>query len=620
MTKTLPTLSQASCDVFSKYLSRYQYALDDPSKSPRKAEIAHAILNKGKPGACTFCRDEGYKIVLRPMHKWTFEKGIRERAKLYYVSHGETALLYLDIDLHNAWQTEAHGQEAMRLIEALLGQWFGKSVIFWVKSKRGFNGYLKVNGQRMPPKAANAIFTRLQHALQLFLAYRKNLADFEIKGDFGFMENCEYQWGKYGKLPIHSPDWNFLRLQEFSEKPTVMLARLRLLCDQIEKIVPKDVLDRHQVHKKSLGDAPITNKGYFLVTKAMKVALEAKYGELWREEFGEQYGAEDVWLSLKYHRPGQLPMTVKEWLESQTASAPQAQAEGHEPDTVPLVKLVASVGSSPRATPSKVNLDFFDLVDEPDSFKRQKEALVRFSRYLKRVPSLEQALCLFQSNRLFSGAWGDNENKRKTRTQSILTFISQTFDASKCAKGSVNVGKYDEWAKKKFPNGFTGGRKRYLNQEGKVVRGCRRSHVGPTFISVFMSIAEFALLIDKNKDETFPHKRAEQVWNALYLRGLISVKFCARKWAVCREEMVRCGVIVITDRNYGPERAMKWEEGRFFPGLGLWKGEKQVSLMGPSKLEKKNNRETRHNTLLYTQPANMRRHGGEGHARPPPLN
>src|ERR1700677_1445406 len=101
---TFPTLSEKSWQEFSKYLSRYQFAFDNPSDSPRKTEIAHAILNKGKPGACTFHRPEGYKIVLRPMHEWTFEKAVLEKNKLYYVSHGQTALLYLDIDLHNAWQ------------------------------------------------------------------------------------------------------------------------------------------------------------------------------------------------------------------------------------------------------------------------------------------------------------------------------------------------------------------------------------------------------------------------------------------------------------------------------------------------------------------------------------
>jgi hypothetical protein len=230
---------------------------------------------------------------------------------------------------------------------------------------------------------------------------------------------------------------------------------------------------------------------------------------------------------------------------------------------------------------------------------------------------VEEGLALIREHRLFNGAWAENESKRRSRTDSILTFISQTFDASKCENGSVNVGKYDEWAKNKFPNGFTGRRKRYLNEDGKIVCGCRRNRVGPRFISVFMSIAEFALLTDKNKDGSFPHKRAEKVWNALNLKGLISVKFCARKWAVCRESLVQHGIIEMTDRNYGPERAMKWEAGPFFPFLGLWQGEKQVSLSVPLRVEKKRVEE-RHNTLLYMQPGKLTGVDGKSMPRPPP--
>src|SRR5450755_2961643 len=132
-----PSLSEKSWQEFSKYISRYQWALDEPCNSPRKTEIAHAILNKGKPGACTFLRKEGYKMILRPLHLWSFEQAITQQRKLYYVSSGTTALLYFDIDLHNAWQTEEEGQEAQRLIEALFRDWFGKSVLFWSESKRG---------------------------------------------------------------------------------------------------------------------------------------------------------------------------------------------------------------------------------------------------------------------------------------------------------------------------------------------------------------------------------------------------------------------------------------------------------------------------------------------------
>jgi hypothetical protein len=229
---------------------------------------------------------------------------------------------------------------------------------------------------------------------------------------------------------------------------------------------------------------------------------------------------------------------------------------------------------------------------------------------------------LLKEHHLFNGTWEENEDKRKIRVTGILDFITKTFDASKIAKGSVNIGKYDEWAKKKFPRGLTRRKRRYLNEEGKIVEGRHRSCVGPKFISVFMSIAEFGLLTDKNQDDSLPHKRAAMVWNALYAKGLISVKFCARKWAVCREEMAKSEIIVITDRNYGPQKAMKWDEGRFFPGLGLWKCKRRSSLLEPgcySTRTRREEREEEHNTLLYKQPADFPDLGSGQFSRPPPI-
>jgi hypothetical protein len=167
-----------------------------------------------------------------------------------------------------------------------------------------------------------------------------------------------------------------------------------------------------------------------------------------------------------------------------------------------VVEPVPLVRSIPKKAPIKLNLDCSELMNEPDSFKRQKEALFRLSRYLKRVPTLDEALALLKQHHLFSGTWDEHEDKRRTRVTSILDFIAKTFDASKIARGSVNIGKYDEWAKKKFPKGLTGRKKRYLNEDGKIVVGCHRSCVGPKFISVFMSIAEFGLLTDKNSDDS----------------------------------------------------------------------------------------------------------------------
>jgi hypothetical protein len=98
------SLAEASWQVFSPFLGRYQWAFDEPSNSPRKAEIAHAILNRGKTGCCTFDRPEGYRYILPVLHPRHFEKAVDGRRKIYYVSYGKQALLYLDIDLHYAWR------------------------------------------------------------------------------------------------------------------------------------------------------------------------------------------------------------------------------------------------------------------------------------------------------------------------------------------------------------------------------------------------------------------------------------------------------------------------------------------------------------------------------------
>src|SRR5260370_14194922 len=228
-------------------------------------------------------------------------------------------------------------------------------------------------------------------------------------------------------------------------------------------------------------------------------------------------------------------------------------------------------------------------MDEPDSFKRQKEALFRLARYLKRVPTEEETLALFHDRRLFSGNWEENLTRRILRVRSILHFIATTFDASKCAKGSVNVGKYDAWAKKNFPNGLRGRKRRALALDCTVTER-PGIHVSSKFIAGFLSVCEFALLTDKNRDNTLPHKRAKEIWDSLYAKGLISVPFCARKWATCRDEMVKCGIVQITNRHFGPGKAMEWALGPYFPFLGLWKAKKQSSLQGPGCFTKNKRR------------------------------
>jgi hypothetical protein len=140
--------------------------------------------------------------------------------------------------------------------------------------------------------------------------------------------------------------------------------------------------------------------------------------------------------------------------------------------------------------------------------------------------------------------------------------------------------------------------------------------VSSQFIACFMAVAEFALLIDKNRDATLPHRRAERLWESLFAKGLLPVRFCARKWAVCRELLVEQGVIKIVNRDYRAGKAMEWDVGSHFPGLGLRKGKRQRGL--GCSVRKKRTTTREHNTWLRQQPRISRLLVGLVRPRPPP--
>lgn len=640
-------LAEASWEAFKPYLSRYQWAFDQPSHSPRKSEIIHAIRNKGKKGACTFYRAEGYKYILPVLNVRRFEDAVRRRRKLYYVSWGRYALLYFDIDLHYAWQTLAEGEAAKALIDALLTDFFGQSVVFWSTSSRGLNGYLKVDLQGTDYAKANGLFDRLQRALELFLADHQNLADFEIKGRVGFLGEEEYNWSQYGKLPIHGAGWNFATLETFTKTPTVPLRRLGALCEAVEAGIPADILIQHKAHKKALGDMPIVEDDCFLVTPAIEKALVDKHGDAWRYMFAVDSEDKEgrVWLGLQYYRPGETPVT--EWeLREQAAKVSREQPASLEdpvasvchfglpdymqpdrvkpeglytPDPVNSAPSAVTIPVPSRKMPSRLHLDLDDLRTEPDSFARQRQALLRLARYLKRVPTEEEALAFIKDQRLFTGSWEENQSRRRVRIRSSLNFIARTFDPGKCSTGgAVNVGKYDAWAKTKFPKGIFGTVGGGMNQYGTIYQGTP-VHVDPQFIAVFMAVAEYCLLIQSNDDLSLPHDWAEALWTALYTRGAVPMTFCARSWAVCRDMLERYGIVNIIDRSYRPGKAMKWAPGLYFPFLGLWKTKTQPSLLGPGILPvEKEQEQQEHNTWLRQQPTRQDILAGLALSRPPP--
>jgi len=266
-----------------------------------------------------------------------------------------------------------------------------------------------------------------------------------------------------------------------------------------------------------------------------------------------------------------------------------------------------------------------DLEAEPDSLVRQREALLRMARALKRVPTVEEALTFIKEHGLYTGKW--ENTARRCRVRSILKFIAKTFDSKKCTKTGrtktpVNIGKYDAWAKTRFPNGIGGGKRKIVTDGFEIKEVRRGGHIEWQFISVFASICEFCLVAEKNEDGSFPHERAKALWNWLHTNGLVSVAFDDRKWAVCRDTLDKHGILKI-DRRKAPGQAWKWEVDRFFPLLDLWKSKKLPSLNAAISWTDfcgltVNKRERQHNPLLYHGGANSPVSSRFQEARPPP--
>ncbi len=649
--ETYPTLfpesyTQELYDFFRIYTHSYRRCFDTPAASPRNDEIESAIMNKGKKGCCTFIRENNRKFIVRLLRPEMFE-GEKHHRKHYYTSDIRRTLLMFDADCHDAYQTRAMTKEAQRIIDEEMRSVLGAAPCF-VGSGRGENGYLKVNISGFTPEQANGVYDDLQDAIRLLLAKNRCLADFEIKGTITWMDDkAKLHAGRYGKLPMCSPDWSYAWFDEFRRSRTVTIPDLKRVIDNIKAKVTDEDVRRHDA---AVHNAIVTH--YLPLEKSHEWKLTPDVGNTWQDDTITHRGRS--WVARRA-----LPDDVIEKLwpdyhpdTEQVATDNSASTLVHDADqpqipTIPLehqvfFDLEADVPREPRRrkkktvekkrTPRKAAKGVGNLADEPDSYKRQHAAMLVLARSLKRVPSLAEALDHIKENNLFTGSWHENEARRKARVQGILKRNAKTFDPNKCSTRTVeaaklqawaaaNATKYEAWAKKRFPTGIGGG-KQHVGEDGEIFNQ-QTLHVGAEFIAVFIAICEFGLLEDKNEDDSLPHGRAKQAWTTLYERKLVKVKFDDRKWAICRDVLEQYGIVKVIDRDYGHRKAMKWTVGQFFPGLGLWKTKKVPSLLPPVTLAEfslmwKGTQQEELNSLLHQQPAGMGQKRHPGLIRPPP--
>ena len=239
------TYTQELHDFFRFLIHPYRRCFETPAASPRNEEIESAIRNKGKEGYCTFFREDNRKFRIQPVAEWMFEAE-RLWKKHYYTSDIRRSMLMFDADCHNAYQSRAMTKEAQRIIEEEMRAVIGAAPCF-VGSGRGENGYLKVNIDGFTPEQANEVYDDLQGAIRLLVAKHECLADFEIKGTITWMDDAgKLHAGRYGKLPMCSPDWSHAWFDEFRRARTVTIPELKKLIERIKAKVTDEDVRRHE--------------------------------------------------------------------------------------------------------------------------------------------------------------------------------------------------------------------------------------------------------------------------------------------------------------------------------------------------------------------------------------
>lgn len=592
-------------NFFSGLISRYQFALGSCRAGNPKSVIAAALkqreqLSRTLPSDCSRAEYRkhfaGWTKVSIPepamcsiLHERHFRESIVHGSKLFYVSAwNRIGLPYGDIDCHHAWQTPEmafQGQLIFTEFFPSLGLASDRGANNWLKLDRGSYSCGKANLILLGDKEQGIL--GLEGAMQRVFAAANCWADFELKGTFAYRENEQWQWGKYGKLPIHRPEWDRQKLQKLTDQPVIHIRDIENFIQQVEREIPQSVLDEMNLEKvRRNADEPL------LVDDQLIARIKANWGNQWREAM--------------YHAAENQDEDGNWWLERKYLKPPQSSV------STTVVQPIQPAAASTRK-PADVRVNQVDLQDEQDSFKRQRLALMRFARALGRVPRLQEALEHIFDQELYTGAWEGNSDRTK-RVKAILRWLARTFDSSKIKKGSVHVGRHKQFVDRKFPNGIEWCReRRWLDDDCKTRSGFEVTQAPACFVSIFLDIVDYCLNEQPNENERFPTERCKRLWNRLFDSGGTSVRWCGRKFAACREFMNSCDVIRITDRNFRPGKAMTWKIGRFFPGRESWKRVKRQKPMTWSQfvaglgltIEKKKEEQEGYNTLLQSNPVQI---------------
>lgn len=487
----------------AEHCDRYRYAIGSPAAGPSNAACLWARQGKLAAGAAV-------RLAIRHL-----DRARASKKKFYLCSGLSKGIITLDADAHEAWQTLDDARAAKNLI---LREWEGitgqrPQGADYDSSKRGCHFTMGVDFQGRPTAEVRLIYRRLEHAIARMLysrGYRHQDVNIEIKGSPAQIEPdlSNMVSGSLTQIPVR-PGYE-AALQSLISAPDVSGYEVEYVAAALESRYP--AVPAQQA----------------TATPAVATADQ-------RTPDSNGQFAPPEWMGPPptVAQPTAIPAVA----QPIGAAAPTQPQSGAGPSPI-------GVGPGPVSSPGQSNSGW-----EPNSFNRQREALLRYSRQLRRVPSVDEAMQHIRDHGLFSGDWTDNLGKRRSRVSRILDYLARTFDPSK-AQGLVGGNgicdseflRQLKRSKNQFPTQF------YL---GRVL-------VSAQDVAVMRYLAWYKIVYAPNVDKTVPRESHKALWNKMHEEKKVRTRFNKKRWQYIRQAMESAKEINVFDPNYGRGEAMKW--------------------------------------------------------------
>ncbi len=482
-----------------------RWAINNPWTSPSSDEIKNGLAGK------TRANGGANKINL-----YNVPKCIHSHNRLYLCSGDKRGFLWSDIDAHNWWQNLNNAYEAAQIVQQHLATFgIGGSYLIYSSSYQGVHGVIPICFEGLDLKKVCKIYDRFQDGVRRLLFELKSVVwdTTETKGHPPhFQVDGSLNCGSLCRLPIEQ-GWEVQFINHLIQVPDVPISRIQDIAEFLVAKYPPTVPIPH----------PPLEFLASLKTDCQSSILSPPFSQSQppTSTTNQSSGPSSIPQRSPIAPPALPPA---QQVTPPSSSPPQQHISQHSPHS-------ASFGSI---------LPIDDLKNEPDARKRQHRALIRLAHHLKRVPSECEALDFIESQQLYSPPWEQNLSARKRRVRGILKYIDKSFDPRRCCTGDWVQNTKDRLDRMRaYVRQFYEGKEK---QEG---------------VAVFLTIAEYCLIINPNDDKSVPREGFEALWGELVYESLTTIKWDKRRWKRLRDYFDEMGIISV-EKVWGPGKAMRW--------------------------------------------------------------